>query len=196
MVRTPVRLVPLVALAFVAAACGGTDELCLRHGIKCDNLPHPKVYELNWVEHAKFGAHPIAVFRVRRIEIDSDGWKVDASFTNQSPVTLVLPKGGPNSPKDFGLGVFTTPLPQRIEEPGNYLLNANTTTPRLPSELRPGQTWSGTMSSDVPPRSLRWVRVLFGVFFWKGKAPYSGLGPYFLWQTSHSVHAPPPVGSS
>jgi hypothetical protein len=195
-VRTPVRrLAFLAVLALVSPACGGTKKVCIAHGIKCENLPRHKVYDVNWTEHADVGpTKPIAVFRVRRIEVGPDGWKLTASFTNASRVTFRMPAGGASSPKDFGLGVFTTRLPERIEEPGNYLLKAETVTPPFPRELHAGQTWNGTMASSEPPRSSRWLRVLFGVFFWTGKPPYTGLGPYFVWQTSHTVQAPPPVG--
>jgi hypothetical protein len=66
--------------------------------------------------------------------------------------------------------------------------------PGFPRELAPGQSWNGTMTSDEPPRNKRWLRVLFGAFFWKGKPPY-GLLPFFVWQTTRTVQAPGPVGT-
>ncbi len=181
----------LASLALVVSAgCGGGEKLCLRHGVRCENLPKRKVYSLNWIERAPHGA---AVFRVRRIEVSASGWKIRASITNGAPRTFAFPTGGQRSPLSFGLGVFSTQLPRRVEDFGNYLLKPQKIVPPFPRELTPGHTWSGTMSSDVAPRPRRWLRVLFGVFFWKGKAP-EDYGRYFEWQTSHTVKGPPPRG--
>jgi hypothetical protein len=177
----------LASLALVLSpGCGGGEKLCLRHGVRCENLPQRKVYSLDWIERTPRGA---AVFRVRRIEVGANGWKVRASVTNGAPRTFRFPTGGPRSPISFGLGVFNGPLPRRVEEAGNYLLRPQKVEPPFPAELAPGKTWRGTMSSSVAPRPRRWLRVLFGVFFWKGKAPYD-LGPYFAWQTGNTVQAP------
>jgi hypothetical protein len=183
-----------VALAVLLAGCGGgTKKECVSHGIKCENLPKHTVFRVNWNEKASVDGKPIATFRVKSIEVGPNGYKIVASFTNTSPSVLRLPTGTASSPNDFGLGVFVSALPQRIEQPGNYLLKAQRIRPALPATIAPGQTWSGTMTSDNPPRSDRSLRVLFGVFFWKGKPPYE-LGPYFLWQTNHQVRSPGPVG--
>jgi hypothetical protein len=183
-----------VALAVLLAGCGGgSAKECVSHGIKCENLPKHTVFRVNWDEKASVDGKPIATFTVKSIEVGPSGYKIVASFTNTSPSALRLPTGTASSPNDFGLGVFVSALPQRIEQPGNYLLKAQQIRPALPATIAPGQTWSGTMTSDNPPRSDRSLRVLFGVFFWKGKPPY-GLGPYFLWQTNHQVRSPAPVG--
>jgi hypothetical protein len=183
-----------VALAVLLAGCGGgSAKECVSHGIKCENLPKHTVFRVNWNEKAAVDGKPIATFRVKSIEVGPNGYKIVASFTNTSPSVLRLPAGTASSPNDFGLGVFVSALPQRIEQAGNYLLKAQQIRPALPATIAPGRTWSGTMTSDNPPRSDRSLRVLFGVFFWKGKPPY-GLGPYFLWQTNHQVRSPGPVG--
>jgi hypothetical protein len=183
-----------LALVVLLAGCGGSSATsCVSHGIKCENLPKRTIYRVNWTEEASFAGRPIATFRVKTIEVGPDGYKIDASFTNTSPQVLKLPAGTSRSPNDFGLGVFVNALPQRIESVGNYLLKAQRIRPMLPATIAPGETWSGTMTSDTPPRSGRSLRVLFGVFFFKGKPP-TGLGPYFLWQTNHQVRSPEPVG--
>jgi hypothetical protein len=184
-----------VALVVLLVGCGGGSEAkCVSHGIKCENLPKHMIFRVNWDEKASLGAKPIATFRVKTIEVGPNGYKIAASFTNTSPSVWKLPQGTARSPSDFGLGVFVNALPQRIETPGNYLLKAQQIRPALPATIAPGETWTGTMTSDNPPRSNRSLRVLFGVFFWKGKPPY-GLGPYFIWQTNHQVRSPDPVGT-
>jgi hypothetical protein len=183
-----------LALVVLLAGCGGgAKKECVSHGIKCENLPKHTVFQVNWNEKASLDGKPIATFRVKSIEVGPDGYKIVASFTNTSPSVLKMPEGTAQSPNDFGLGVFVSALPQRIESPGNYLLKAQQIRPALPATIAPGRTWSGTMTSDNPPRSDRSLRVVFGVFFWKGKPPY-GLGPYFIWQTNHQVRSPGPVG--
>lgn len=174
----------------VTVGCG-SDKPCRRHGVLCENLPRTEVYRLDWVDRAPRGA---AVFRVRRIEVGAHGWKIDASVANGSPKTFTFPKGGPRSPLSFGLGVFNSPLPRRVETSGNYLLKPQTVRPPFPKQLGPGETWRGTLASSVPPRPKRWLRVLFGVFFWKGEPPYDDFGPFFAWQTGDTVQAPPPRG--
>ena len=183
-----------VALVVLLAGCGGgSKQLCVSHGIKCENLPKHRIFRVNWTERATFDGKPIATFRVKTIEVGADGYTIDASFTNTSTRVLKLPSGGQRSPIDFGLGVFVSALPQRIEAVGNYLLRAQRIRPRLPATIGPGETWRGTLASDNPPRSGRSLRVLFGVFFFKGKPP-AGLGPFFLWQTNHQVRSPEPAG--
>lgn len=193
MVLSPVsRLVLVLLLGIVVAGCGhGGSEANrgTKFGIWIQNLPKHHVYELNWVERTP---RNLALFRVKRLEVGPDGWTATVSFSNTSRQALKLPTGGLRSPKNWGLGVFTTVLSPRIENPGNYLIHAHVTPP-LPHVLEPGATWSGTFSSPRPPRSLRYLRVVFGTFFWVGKPP-SGLAPFFVWVTSHGVPAPAPQG--
>jgi hypothetical protein len=189
-VRLALGLLAVLATSSISAGCGST-RLCHRQGILCENLPQTKAYTVSWVERAPQDA---AIFRVRKITVGAHGWTIEASVENGSPSTFTFPTGGARSPISFGLGVFTTQLPRRVEDPGNYLLRPRTVEPPFPAKLGPGQKWSGTMSSPVPPRPNRWLRVLFGVFFWEGKPPYPDYGKYFAWQTSGAVQAPPPRG--
>jgi hypothetical protein len=186
-------LCSLAAFAVVAStSCGGATKPCIEHGVACERLPRAKTYSLNWVERAP---HKAATFRVHRIHVDSNGWNVRLSITNGAPRAFTFPRGGARSPISFGLGVFDSPLPRRVEDPGNYLLRPTKIAPAFPGELAPGETWTGTLAGDAPPRTNRWLRVLFGVFFWKGEPPYD-FGPFFAWQTNHVVKTPPPVGAA
>jgi hypothetical protein len=195
-VHSPVpRLLLLAPLVLTLAACGnaGVPKHETKFGIYVENLPKHRVYTLNWTERASYSGYKMMTFYVRTLEVGPNGWKAAVSFRNDSTKTLLLPKGGPKSPKSWGLGVFTSAASQRVEEQGNYEIKAITITPALPSELKPGQSWSGTFSAPEPPRAKRWLHVVFGVFFWKGKPP-PAMGPYFLWITTHQLRAPPPVG--
>jgi hypothetical protein len=182
-------------LVLLLASCGGSGKArCVAHGIYCNNLPEHKVLRVGWVENVSLGsAPPVLTFRVRTIDVGPKGFAVAASFTNRSQRPLGFPKGTQQSPKNFGLGVFTDAVSVRVEDPGQYLLKATRFTPSLPRVLEPGRTWSGTMSASDPPRNNRWLRVVFGVFFWRGKPP-AGFGPYFAYATTHNVRAPGPVG--
>jgi hypothetical protein len=195
-VRSPVaRLVPLAALVLVLSACGGSGAPTheTKFGIFVENLPKHRVYNLNWTERASFNGYKMMTFRVKTLEVGPDGWKAVVSFRNDSTKTITLPKGGPQSPKSWGLGVFTTAASGRVEDPGNYEIKAKTIQPALPKDLKPGASWSGTFAAPEPPRADRWLHLVFGVFFWKGPPP-AGLGPYFLWVTNHQLRSPPPVG--
>ena len=185
----------LLAMLLLLAACGpggpGAAHYETYYGIKLENLPKHRVWHLNWLE----GQPGAMTFRVKRLEVGPHGWSADVGFRNVSTQTITLPTGGDRSPIDFGLGVFINSLSPRIEDPGNYLVYAKRFAPALPKALAPGESWSGRMSSPQPPRALRYLRLVFGVFFYKPPAP-KGHPPYFLWVTSHGVQAPPPQGAA
>ena len=189
------RLLLLAPLVLALAACGSTPvpKHETKFGIYVENLPKQRVYNLNWTEHASFSGYKMMTFHVKELEVGPNGWKATVSFRNDSTKAIRLPKGGPQSPKSWGLGVFTSAASQRVEEQGNYEVKVTTIEPALPKELKPGASWSGTFAAPEPPRAERWLHIIFGVFFWKGTPP-PGLGPYFLWSTTHLLRAPPPVG--
>jgi hypothetical protein len=191
-----VRLLLLLApLAAGLAACGGsTPTHQAKYGIFVENLPKHRVLQLNWTESARdLKGNDLMTFQVKTLEVGPNGWKAKVSFRNASTKTILLPKGGPRSPQSWGLGVFTSATSQRVEDQGNYEIKTKAIEPALPADLKPGQSWSGVFSAPEPPRARRWLHLVFGVFFWKGKPP-AGLGPYFLWITTHPLRAPPPQG--
>jgi hypothetical protein len=196
-VHSPVaRLLLLAPLALVLAACGGSSvpKHETKFGIYVENLPKHRVSNLNWTERASsLSGFKMMTFHVKRLEVGPNGWTATVSFRNDSTKTILLPKGGPQSPKSWGLGVFLSATSQRVEEQGNYEIKAAKIEPSLPKELKPGASWSGTFSAPEPPRAKRWLHLVFGVFFWKGTPP-PGVGAYFLWITTHQLRAPPPVG--
>jgi hypothetical protein len=193
LVNRTLALVPLLLLVFVAAACNSTTGSAKKtyKGIWLQNLPERAHAELNWVESAP----DEMLMRVGRLEVWQQGWTAGVSLTNISHRTILFPKGGQSSPIDFGLGVFTDVNSPRLEDPGNYLIYADKITPKMPKELKPGQRWVGTFASSTPPRASRILRLVFGVFFWKGTPP-PGQGPFFLLVTQHSEKAPPPIGAA
>jgi hypothetical protein len=190
------RVIRLVLLAIVASAlvaCGGgsANQHETYYGIRLENLPKHKVWKMNWLEAAP-GA---MVVQVKRLEVGPDGWKARVGFRNISKRTIIMPTGGQRSPVDFGLGVFISSLSPRLEDAGNYLIYAKRITPLMPTQLKPGQSWNGTFASPQPPRASRYLRLVFGVFFWDQPVP-KGRAPFFLWVTSHGVQAPPPQGAA
>lgn len=189
------RLLLLTPLVLALAACGNkpVPKHETKFGIYVENLPKHRVYNLNWTERASFSGYKMMTFRVQQLEVGPNGWTATVSFRNDSTKTILLPKGGPHSPKSWGLGVFTSATSQRVEQQGNYEIKPTTIEPALPKELKPGASWSGTFAAPEPPRAKRWLHLTFGVFFWKD-APPPGLGAYFLWITTHQLRAPPPVG--
>jgi hypothetical protein len=192
--RRLTRVVPAAAVALTLAGCGGgpsAEHYATYYGIKLENLPQRRVWNPNWVETAPRAM----VFRVKRLEIGPHGWSARVAFENISKQTIELPTGGQASPVDFGLGVFVNALSPRLEDAGNYIVYAKKFVPPLPKELKPGERWEGEFSSPQPPRAQRYVRPVFGVYFWKKPIP-AGMSPYFLWVTSHGVQAPPPQGAA
>jgi len=193
-----VRLALLSALVVpLLAACTNTSvpRHDVKYGIFVENLPKHRVFRLNWVEpmtSVEQTPTKLMTFRVKSLEVGPNGWRAKVSFRNDSTQMLTLATGGKQSPKDWGMGVLTDVLSTRIEDPGNYLIAARVA-PALPTELRSGQSWSGTFSSPQPPRSRRTLRLVFGTFFWHPEPP-PGAGPYFVWVTSHFVRAPGPQG--
>ena len=197
--RSPVACLTLLSALAVPllAACTNTSvpHHEVRHGIFVENLPKHRVFKLNWVEpfmSVEQTPKRLMTFGVKSLEVGPNGWRATVSFRNDSAETLTLATGGKQSPKDWGLGVFTDIFSPRIEDPGNYLIAARVA-PALPKSVRRGESWSGTFSSPVPPRNSRALRLVFGTFFWHPKPP-PGLGPYFVYVTANFVRAPGPQG--
>ena len=192
-----VRLLTLAPVLLALTACGSTPvpKHETKFGIYVENLPKHRVFNLNWIERASFNGYRMMTFRVKTLEVGPNGWKAKVSFHNDSTKTIELATGGPTSPKSWGLGVFTSVTSLRVEDEGHYEIKPETIAPSLPKQLRPGQSWAGIFESPEPPRADRWLHLIFGVFFWKGPPP-AGLGPYFLWLTTHPLKSPPPVGVS
>lgn len=182
-------------LAVGLPACGSSiPKHESKFGIYVENLPKHRLFRLNWTERARdLNGNELMTFRVRTLEVGPNGWKAKVWFRNDSTKTILLPKGGGRSPRSWGLGVFTSAVSARVEDAGNYEIRTKTIEPAMPAALAPGESWSGVFASPEPPRSRRWLHVVFGVFFWKGRPP-PGLGAYFVWITTHPLRAPPPQG--
>ncbi len=59
--------------------------------------------------------------------------------------------------------------------------------PALPSVLRPGTTWRGTISAPGALAGGLWVRLSFGPFVSVGDPP-DGAAPQVVWFTDHAYH--------
>ena len=190
--RPPIRFVLLAVLATLPASCGSSaSNFKTYYGIKLQNLPQHRVYNMNWIE-----AQPNAmIVQVKQVVIGPHGWSAKVGFKNISKDLIILPTGGQKSPVDFGIGVFIDSLSPRIEDPGNYIVYVKKVRPIFPQVLKPGQTWNGTFTSPQPPRANRYIRLVFGVFFFSQPVP-KGDPPYFLFVTTHGLHAPPPQGAA
>ena len=194
MVRsTGIRGILLLSLVLGVSACGSQTPAGHKtyYGIWVENLPKQRTSTVDWTDTTP-GA---LVTHVTRLEIGPRGWKAAVSFKNIGSRAIDLPKGGKREPIDFGLGVFIDQFSPRIEDPGNYLIYATTIAPKLPRTLKPGESWQGTFSSPQPPRASRFVRLVFGVFFWRPPVP-PNFAPFFLVVSQHGVQAPPPQGAA
>lgn len=136
----------------MVAGCGTASRL---------ERADPQTIRLGWRE-----ADAGLVYTVRRIEVTTDGWRVEASVTNRRPRALdVLGLHRPGKVR-FGLIVST----RRRLPPARQLHDVHTpffaarTTPPVPATLRPGQSWSGSFAGPGRPPRGAYLRVTFGRF--------------------------------
>jgi hypothetical protein len=130
-----------------------------------------KTLKLNWVEKT-IGDYPAMTFKVKTLTVVGTKWSYVASVANNSKVAVKI---GPGSPSEDGQYRFGLILPQKYDTschpvytpcpaPRPPLAGAQSTKPRMPTVLRPGQTWSGTVSGTrTIPRGVL-IRIAFGYF--------------------------------
>jgi peptide/nickel transport system permease protein len=126
------------------------------------------------------------IFRVRAIEIGRKGWLVRGSVENRSRTSFTIAFGRSAAQ----LAGFSVLAPGTL---GLQVLPATTFRPALPTELRPGETWTGSFagSSALPQGTLLYVG--FGYFVPAGRNSDPRLGARgggFNWLTTHTFRAP------
>jgi hypothetical protein len=114
---------------------------------------------LDWNEERPVDGGGRMTFQVRAIELGSEGWRVRASFRNETRQELHVTKGqGFSIASGFGLVHTKEPLP------GLEVINAIHADPPLPARVAPDEAWTGTFSGlGVPPANAT-VYVTFGQF--------------------------------
>jgi hypothetical protein len=189
------RLTGLAAL--LAAVVGTATALsgCSGGGSSTEVLPTvkapPQTAELGWVENYPADG-PALVFGVQSFTVTEDGWRAQISVQNRSDVSWDV--GSPKTTTELQFGVMLFPNNdleelERRNRQGDLpaIRDAISFTPALPSALRPGTTWRGTMSAPGALAGGLWVRVSFGPFLSEGDAPPGAQSPV-VWFTDHAYH--------
>lgn len=164
-------------LALALAGCGAAPERpTLAPPAK------PRTIELDWNEPFRSAGF---VFRVERLVIGDDGWRVTVSVENDSRSSYRIGR------QSVGLVLLETETKKELQELTDGLerappsLRPDRVTPRAPALLRPGQVWKAEFESSVVLRTGSVVRVLFGPFTRIGARGRESAD--VLWVTDHAV---------
>jgi hypothetical protein len=176
------RTLPLLA-ALLVAACGRVD----RQPFVPAHAAEPQHAELGWNESHPAAAGDRLVFQVAALEVTTDGWSAAVSVVNRTPYDFEVDVG----PSDyaFGLMLFKTDDLDEVKaanEKGTLppVRKAKRIEPEPPHILRPGVTWSTTLSAPGALPDGSWVRVVFGTFRGLGDAPAEF--EQVVWFTDHT----------
>jgi hypothetical protein len=173
------RVYPGFALvvALALAGCGGAPE-----GPRLAPPAQPRTLELGWVERQRDEAF---TFRVQRLVIAENGWRVTFSVTNGSELPYHV------DGRSVGLVLLDSETEAEVRRLTDNLSHAppalkpDRASPEPPPALGPGASWKATVSGSEVLRAGSVVRVLFG--------PFSSIERFrtevqdVLWVTDHSV---------
>lgn len=152
-----------------------------------------------WTESRPLQGGPM-VFRVRSVEVGTSGWLVRGSVQNRSSQTFELVPGAAY-PAAAGFSVIE-PAPVvgvgEISGAGRGLQvhPASAFSPALPTELAPGEGWTGEFAGSGTLRRGILVYVGFGYFLPPGAPPppvqagFGGRADGFNWLTNNSFRVP------
>jgi hypothetical protein len=133
---------------------------------------------------------PALVFGVRAFRVTRDGWAADISVENRSDVGWEVGDPRYEAGLQFGVMLFPDDDLEALEDrnrrgdlPG--IRQATSYRPALPSVLRPGSTWRGTISAPGALAGGLWVRISFGPFV-STSSPPAGTASPVVWFTDHA----------
>jgi hypothetical protein len=166
-----------VAVAVTLTGCGDSPE-----GPTLTPPAEPRMLELDWVERDKATRF---TYRVERLVIADDGWRLTFSMTNGSRSTYRVDDG------DIGLVLLETQTRAELRRlTGNLThpppaLKPTAALPPPPPALGPGASWSATGSGSEELREGSVVRVLFGPL--SSVERFRSEAQDILWVTDQSV---------
>jgi hypothetical protein len=172
------------AVPVALAGCGGNST-----PIPVTVKAPPQTARLGWEE--KYPADEAAlVFGVSSFTVTRNGWKADVSVENRSKVGWEV--GDPRRAAERAFGVLLFPNNDlgeldRRNRNGDLpaIRPATSFSPSLPTVLRPGKTWKGTIAAPGALAGGLWVRLSFGTFSSVGDPP-KGAAPQVVWFTDHA----------
>jgi hypothetical protein len=147
-----------------------------------------KTLKLNWREKTTGDSYPRMTFTVKALTIVGNKWSYVASVTNNSKNRVTIGPGSPTEPGQYRFGLIIPNKPKNdcnpvyaiCPAPRAPLAGSQSTKPRLPHVLNPGQTWRGTVSgTKAIPRGVL-IRIAFG-YFTDATAPQG-----FAWVTQNT----------
>jgi hypothetical protein len=144
---------------------------------------------VGWNEAAKSKGKSVMTYTVDTLTFNAKGWSAHVSFHNVSHVTI-----GVRS--EFGVAFFANPTTENLSKEIGWAA-ATTFSTKLPTSLKPGDSWTGTIGGDgkLTIKEKVWARVVFGPF-----SSLPGQTMPVVWITDHSLplgkapsQAPAPV---
>jgi hypothetical protein len=141
-----------------------------------------------WNEAAKSGGVKVMTYTVDSLTFGANGWSAHVSFRNVSHVSI-----GMSVRREFEAAFFADPKTETLTQAVGFA-PATTFSSKLPTLLKPGASWTGTISGTgrLSTNQRIYARVVFG--------PFSGLPgtkTSVVWITDHSLtlgKAAVPVG--
>ncbi len=141
-----------------------------------------------WKEAAKSGGVNVMTYTVDSLSFNAKGWSAHVSFRNVSHVSIRM-----SARREFEAVFFADPKTQTLTQAVG-VAPATTFSSKLPTLLKPGASWTGTISGTgrLSTNQRIYARVVFG--------PFSGLPgtkTSVVWITDHSLtlgKATPAVG--
>jgi hypothetical protein len=171
------RVYPWLIVVVALAGCSGIQRPTL------PPTAAPKDVDLGWVERYAAGQF---TFRVGRLVVGPNGWRVNVAVTNNSTSPYRL------GPQSFGLVALDTTSRAELERLTEDLtrtppaLRPVQVVPPPPTFLAPGATYRGTIIGTEVLRAGTVLRVLFGPFLPPGPRDVTQ-GSDVLWVTDHAV---------
>jgi hypothetical protein len=157
------------------SARAGAVVLAVAAAVLLATAPVAGAARVNWNEKAKYAGKPIMSYRVVSITFTKQGWRALVSFRNLSKRPIKVGNR-------FAIGYWTNPKSYSYAQALGFAPVTRFSS-KVPSVLKPGDHWSGTISGTGVPSGTGTVyaRIIFGPF-----TGFPGRTQAVSWITDHS----------